>query len=66
MDVLLDRDTKGLYRAAKAGAVHNVVGIDIPFPPPPHPDLVLDSFGPEGQPDVLVDRILSALPARPR
>jgi adenylylsulfate kinase-like enzyme len=66
MDVLLDRDSKGLYRAARSGAARNVVGVDIPFPRPRQPHLVLQSWGDHGQPDVLVDRIVSALPSWPR
>jgi adenylylsulfate kinase len=41
MDVLQQRDPKGLYARARKGELKNVVGIDIPFPAPPHPDLVV-------------------------
>lgn len=61
MDVLFSRDTKGLYRAAVNGTVSNVVGVDIPFPRPARPDLVLQSWG-GGTPDLLADRILAELP----
>jgi adenylylsulfate kinase len=61
MDVVIGRDTKGLYQAALDGETDNVVGVDIPFPPPANPDLVLDSSGRDGTPDELVERILSAL-----
>ncbi|WP_434445383.1 adenylyl-sulfate kinase [Lentzea sp. E54] len=60
MDVVVDRDTKGLYQAALRGEAENVVGVDIPFPRPANPDLVLDSSGRDGTPDELVERILSA------
>lgn len=63
MYVLLDRDTKGLYRSARKGQVTNVVGVDIPFPHPPDPDLVLPSWGAGNGPDALVDRIVAALPS---
>lgn len=63
MDVLLNRDSKGLYRSAQAGETRDVVGVDIPFPRPAHPDLVLPSWGEGNQPDALVDRILGSLPA---
>ena len=43
MDLLLKRDTKGLYGAAKRGEVKNVVGVDIPFSPPKSPDYVFDN-----------------------
>ncbi len=40
-ETLEERDQKGLYSGARAGRVHDVVGFDIPFVPPPSPDLVL-------------------------
>jgi adenylylsulfate kinase len=61
MDVLIRRDTKGLYRAALNGETRDVVGVDIPFPRPARPDLVLDSSGRDGTPEELVERILSAM-----
>ncbi|MEV0637663.1 adenylyl-sulfate kinase [Streptomyces sp. NPDC050619] len=64
MEVLEERDTKGLYAAAWAGRINNVVGVDIPFPRPLHPDLVLDSSGAAGDPDQLVRTILDHLSVR--
>ncbi|WDZ84798.1 adenylyl-sulfate kinase [Micromonospora cathayae] len=64
MEVVVERDTKGLYRAALAGAASDVVGVDIPFPRPAEPDLVLDSSGRDGTPEDLVERILDALAVR--
>lgn len=43
MDTLLRRETKGLYARALRGEINNVVGVDIPFPEPENPDLVLDN-----------------------
>jgi len=43
METLLERDTKGLYRRARAGEMPNVVGVDIPFPPPTEADLEIDT-----------------------
>jgi adenylylsulfate kinase-like enzyme len=43
LQTLLDRDTKGLYRKARAGEMPNVVGVDIPFPPPTEADLEIDT-----------------------
>ena len=40
------RDGKGLYAAARRGEMADVVGIDIPFPPPEHADLVIRNDGP--------------------
>jgi adenylylsulfate kinase len=42
---LLKRDFNGLYRAALRGEVKNVVGVDIEFPPPLQPDLVIRNDG---------------------
>lgn len=41
LDELERRDTKGLYQGAREGRIPNVVGVDIPFPPPAAPDLIL-------------------------
>lgn len=66
MDVVIRRDTKGLYAAALAGQARDVVGVDIEFPRPEHPDLVLDSSGRHGSVDQLVERIVAELPGRAR
>ncbi len=42
-DILLARDSRGLYRRALAGKIKNVVGVDIELPPPVNPDLILDN-----------------------
>lgn len=42
---LLRRDSKGLYGKARRGEIDNVVGVDIPFPEPLRPDLVIDNEG---------------------
>lgn len=46
LDELMTRDYKDLYRAAKAGQQCNVVGVDIPFPPPTNPDMVIRNGNP--------------------
>ena len=43
METLLRRDSKNLYAPALRGEIPNVVGVDIPFPDPESPDLVLDN-----------------------
>lgn len=43
MDVLVERNQKGLYSDALAGKVKNVVGVDIPFNKPLNPDVVIDN-----------------------
>lgn len=45
LSVLEARDVKGLYAAARQGKARDVVGIDIPFPRPPRPDMVVDTSG---------------------
>ena len=45
MDVLAARDQKGLYSGAKAGKIRNVVGFDIAFTPPSHPDMTVSTQG---------------------
>lgn len=42
---LMARDPKGLYRRAQAGQLDQVAGLDLPFTPPEHPDLVIDNQG---------------------
>jgi len=42
-DTLVARDSKGLYKQALAGEIENVVGVDIEFPIPLRPDLVIDN-----------------------
>ncbi len=43
MDQIEERDSKGLYAAARSGETMNVVGVDIAFPTPQAPDLVIDN-----------------------
>lgn len=50
-ETLLARNQKGLYTAA-----HNVVGIDLPFDEPQHPDLVIQNDGAQ-TPAALVEQI---------
>jgi adenylylsulfate kinase-like enzyme len=37
------RDPKGLYRRARAGTLPSFTGVDSPYEPPLHPDLLLDT-----------------------
>ncbi|MDE1820348.1 MAG: adenylyl-sulfate kinase [Euryarchaeota archaeon] len=39
------RDTKGLYRRAAQGLIPRMVGINDPFEPPAHADLIVDTAG---------------------
>lgn len=42
-EVLRRRDNKDIYRRADAGELKNVAGVDLRFPVPENPDLVLDN-----------------------
>jgi len=44
-DTLVKRDPKGLYRQALNGQIKNVVGVDIDFPPPVNPDILIRNNG---------------------
>jgi adenylylsulfate kinase len=41
LEILIQRDTKGLYRRALAGELEAFTGISDPYEPPVHPELVL-------------------------
>ena len=43
LSVVEERDTKGLYRKARAGELANLTGIDSPYEPPEEPELHLDT-----------------------
>lgn len=43
IDVLAQRDVKGLYKRALAGEVGNFTGISDPYEPPLHPDVTVRS-----------------------
>lgn len=57
LNILEERDTKGLYGAAKRGDTNNIVGFDIPFPEPKQSDLVIDGSGNFGSPEFLARKI---------
>jgi adenylylsulfate kinase len=62
LPTLKARDSKGLYSGGAEGTIKDVVGIDIPFPRPQHPDLVIDEALQDQGPDICVQRILDQLP----
>lgn len=64
-DVLVERDSKGLYGAALRGETENVVGVDIPFTPPAAPDLVVENGRDPRDPREIAREILSMLEGVP-
>jgi adenylylsulfate kinase-like enzyme len=58
MEVLKQRDPKGIYAAHDSGEMPLVVGCDLPFPTPPAPDLVLGEDAMKSSPGDLARRIL--------
>jgi len=59
MQTLLRRDIKDLYGKAIRGEIINVVGVDIPFPEPENPELVIENDSDRIEFGDLTDRILS-------
>jgi adenylylsulfate kinase len=43
LEVCEKRDTKGLYKKARAGEIKQFTGIDAPYEPPENPEIVLDT-----------------------
>lgn len=60
VEVLAARDGKGLYRRALQGLERDVVGVDIAYPGPSRPDLVLDNSSFATPPQVWAARIAAA------
>lgn len=59
LEVCERRDPKGLYRKARAGEIKNFTGIDSPYEPPEHPDIVLKTG--ERSVDELADQVIAYL-----
>jgi adenylylsulfate kinase-like enzyme len=59
MQTLLRRDIKNLYAQAINGEIPNVVGVDIPFPEPESPDLVIENDSDRLDFNEFIDRIFS-------
>ena len=58
MESLEKRDTNGLYSQAKKGLIKNVVGVDIPFPEPKQPDLIIENNIETANFDIMLEKIL--------
>jgi cytidine diphosphoramidate kinase len=61
MAALEGRDGKGLYAAARRGEMADVVGVDIPFPIPEHPDLTIQNNGPSLDAGAIAATILARI-----
>jgi adenylylsulfate kinase len=58
METLMKRDTKKLYKRAASGDMPNVVGVDIPFPEPTNPDLIIENDIDRSDFVELIDKII--------
>ena len=63
MEILERRDTKGLYGKARNGEIKEVVGVDIPFPTPVAPNIILNDWSESSTIDTTVDKLLSTIPS---
>jgi len=43
LEILVKRDTKGIYNKLLNGSQNNIVGFDLPWTPPQSPDLIIKS-----------------------
>lgn len=59
IDTLLKRDIKNLYARALNGEISNVVGVDLPFPEPENPELVIDNDQDLAEFDSLVEKLIA-------
>jgi len=59
LEVCESRDPKGLYRKARAGQIPHFTGIDSPYEPPEHPELVLKAGAKD--PNTLAEEVVALL-----
>jgi adenylylsulfate kinase len=59
LEVCESRDPKGLYKKARAGEIRGFTGIDAPYEPPEHPELVLDAG--TQTPESLAEQVIEML-----
>jgi bifunctional enzyme CysN/CysC len=52
------RDTRGLYAAARSGAIDNLTGVNAPYEPPAAPEITV---GPDESPQDAAERVLAFL-----
>lgn len=65
METLIARDIKNLYLPAIKGERRNVVGVDIPFPPPSSPDMRVDNSHDVSDHNLSAAKILMAAGVEP-
>ena len=61
IEVARRRDTKDIYDRALRGELRNVVGVDIPFPKPPNPDLTFSVPDVLEKPERIAGKIFSRI-----
>lgn len=66
MERLEARDNKGLYASARSGALKEVAGVDLDFPEPSRPDLVLDNAADTRDFTALARQVAAGLGLEPR
>ncbi len=59
LSVCEERDVKGLYRKARAGEIREMTGVDDPYEPPEHPEIVVDAV--HGTPEESAHYVLKEL-----
>ena len=64
METLLRRDIKDLYAKAMKGEISNVVGVDIDFPEPSNPELIIENDVERTDFDELIDNIINITSVR--
>jgi adenylylsulfate kinase len=62
LEVCIRRDPKGIYRKAREGQATHVPGLQVPYEPPQHPDIVVR--GDRDNPDESTRRIMNLLTKR--
>jgi bifunctional enzyme CysN/CysC len=59
LEVCERRDPKGLYALARAGSLRGLAGVDLPYEPPGHPDVAVDTAA--APPGPVLDELMDAL-----
>ena len=61
LEILKKRDPDKLYSRAEQGLIDNVVGINLDYDVPPHPELVVDNSGDISKIEVIANEIARML-----